>query len=508
MTHSIIIVGAGIAGLSAGCYAQMNGYQTRIFELHDKPGGLCTSWTRNGYTFDGCIEWLLGSKAGTDMNRMWQELGAVQGRQFIDYAVFQRIEGRDGRALSIYADLDRLERHMKELSPADSAAIEELCNVGRRFIPFVDLDSPAGLIEGIKMSIRMVPFIGLMLKYGKITTEAFAARFSDPFLRQAIMAFADVNGGKGLPVAGLMYTPAAMHLHNGGYPLGGSLEFAQAIERRYLDLGGEILYRSCVEKILTEADPSGRGDRAVGIRLVDGAEHRADVVISAADGHATIFDLLEGRYMSDKMRASYEKRPIYPSWVQVSLGVARHFCDEAQTVSYWLDEPIDLAGEKVDRIDVRHFGLDPLMAPPGKSALVVRFTCDHAYWKALYQDPERYETAKKGLALKVIDRLERRLPGIAGQIEVVDVATPMTVERYTGNWQGSRMGWLITTDVFMTAAKGMDKTLPGLTNFYMCGQWVELGGGLPTAAGSGRGLIRMLCKQDRKRFSTSLPTAS
>jgi phytoene dehydrogenase-like protein len=505
MPHSIIIIGAGVAGLSAGCYAQMNGYQTRIFEQHDKPGGLCTSWTRNCYTFDGCIEWLLGSKAGTDMNRMWQELGAVQGRQFIDYTVFQRLEGRDGRALSIYADLDQLERHMKELSPADSAVIEELCNVGRRFLPFVDLDSPAGLIEGIKMSIRMLPFIGLMLKYGKITTEAFAARFSDPFLRQALLAFADVNGGTGLPVAGLMYTPAATHLRDGGYPIGGSLEFARAIERRYLDLGGEILYRSRVEKILTEADPSGRADRAVGIRLVDGAEHRADVVISAADGHATIFDMLEGRYVSDKVRASYEMRPIYPSWVQVSLGVARPFADEAQTVSYWLDEPIDLAGEKIDRVDVRHFGRDPSLAPPGKSALVVRFTCDHAYWKALYQEPERYEAAKQDLALKVIDRLERRLPGIAGQIEVVDVATLMTVERYTGNWQGSRMGWLITTDVFMTAAKGMDKTLPGLKNFYMCGQWVEPGGGLPTAAGSGRGLIRRLCKQERKKFKVSLP---
>ena len=58
--RSIIIIGGGIAGL-AGCYGQMNGYQTQIFELHDKPGGLCTAWQRRGYTFDGCIEWLVGS---------------------------------------------------------------------------------------------------------------------------------------------------------------------------------------------------------------------------------------------------------------------------------------------------------------------------------------------------------------------------------------------------------------------------------------------------------------
>jgi len=482
----------------------MNGYKTRIFEMHDKPGGLCTSWTRGGYTFDGCIEWLLGSHPGTDLHGLWQELGAVQGRRFINYDVFQRIEGSDGRALCIYADLDQLERHMKELSPADSAVIEELCNVGRRLTSFVHLNSPSGLIEGVKMGLRMLPFIGLMRKYGRMTTEAYAARFSDPFLRQALMAFADVNGGVCLPVAGLMYTPAALHIGDGGYPVGGSLEFARAIERRYLDLGGELHYKSRVEKILVESDPAHRGDRAVGIRLVDGAEHRADAVISAADGHATIFDMLEGRYAGDKLRAAYEKRPIYPSWVQVSLGVASRLTEEAQTVSYWLDEPIHFADETIDRVDIRHFCLDPVMAPPGKSAMVVRFTCDHAYWKAIHQDSGRYEAEKADIASQVIDRLERRLPGIAGKIEVVDVATPMSVERYTGNWQGSMMGWLITTDTIMTLARGMDKTLPGLKDFYMCGQWVEPGGGLPTVAGSGRSVIRMICEKDRKEFGSSL----
>ena len=63
---SILIIGAGIAGLSAGCYGQMNGYSTRIFELNTLPGGLCTSWTRRGFTFDGCIHWLIGTKEKTD----------------------------------------------------------------------------------------------------------------------------------------------------------------------------------------------------------------------------------------------------------------------------------------------------------------------------------------------------------------------------------------------------------------------------------------------------------
>jgi phytoene dehydrogenase-like protein len=501
----IIIIGAGIAGLSAGCYAQMNGYKTRIFELHDKPGGLCTSWKRQGYTFDGCIEWTIGSKAGSEVNRIFAELGAVQGRRFIDYDVFHRIEGSDGRTFSAYSDIDQLERHMKELSPADSAAIEELCNVGRRLTPFVDLVDPSGLLEGIKMSIRMLSFLSILLKYGKISAEAFASRFHDTFLRQALVAFADINGGTGIPVAGLMYMPAAAHIRDAGYPAGGSLEFARAIERRYLDLGGEIHYSSRVEKILVEADPAGRGDHAVGVRLLDGSEHRAEVVISAADGHATIFDMLESRYVSGKLRAYYDKLPIYPSWVQVSLGVARDLSNEAPRVTYWLDKPIDIADQKIDRIDFRHFCMDPSMAPPGKSVVVVQFASEHAYWKALYNEPERYEAEKKEIANKVIDSLERRLPGISEQVEVVDVSTPMTVERYTGNWQGSQEGWLITTDTIMIMGRGMDKTLPGLTNFYMAGQWVEPGGGVSASALSGWRVVRMLCKKDRRKFSASLP---
>jgi len=82
---SVIIIGAGIAGLAAGCYAQMNGYRSQIFEMHDLPGGLCTAWERRGYIFDGCIHTLLGSGPGQPYHRMWEELGAIQGRRMIHH---------------------------------------------------------------------------------------------------------------------------------------------------------------------------------------------------------------------------------------------------------------------------------------------------------------------------------------------------------------------------------------------------------------------------------------
>jgi len=87
-------------------------------------------------------------------------------------------------------------------------------------------------------------------------------------------------------------------------------------------------------------------------------------------------------------------------------------------------------------------------------------------------------------------------------VEICDVSTPITFERYTGNWKGSGVGWDCTTEnIFMP----MRKNLPGLKNFYMAGQWVEPGGSISTVAVSGRNVIQLVCKKDKKPFATAIP---
>jgi phytoene dehydrogenase-like protein len=499
--RTTIIIGAGIAGLATGCYGQMNDYRTQIFELHDKPGGLCTSWNRKGYTFDGCIHWLVGSRNGSSFNGIWQELGAVQGREMVDHEEFVRVEGEGGKTFIVYTDVDRLERHMKELAPTDVKVIDELCNAVRRFTRFGEAMGvgPSGLLDGIKTVFSMLPFMGAVRKYGKTPIQGFAARFSDPFLRQAFAAIFDLPD---FPVLGVLMTLAWMDNRDAGYPIGGSLAFARAIERRYLDLGGEIHYKSRVAEILVE------GDRAVGVRLADGTEHHADIVISAADGHATIFDMLEGRYVDDRIQHYYDEWPIFQPIIQVSLGVACDLSDEPHMVTYPLEEPITVAGEVRKRLSVKHYCYDPTLAPAGKSVVVVIFESEYAYWENLREERERYDAEKQEIAIRVMDRLERRFPGITEQVEVVDVATPMTYERYTGNWQGSMEGWMLTTRTMgATMGRGLDKTLPGLENFYMAGQWVEPGGGVPAAAMSGRQVMQKLCRRDGRRFVAETPPA-
>ncbi len=242
----------------------------------------------------------------------------------------------------------------------------------------------------------------------------------------------------------------------------------------------------------------------MGVRLTDGTEHSADMVISAADGRTTIFDMLEGKYLNDKIRSYYNEWPICRPFFQIALGVARDFSSEPHSVMLPFDEPINVGDEKRSWAHLRHYCYDPTMAPSGKSVFTVYFVhVNHEYWKELYEDRPRYKAEKQGIADAVIDQVEKRFPGIKDEIEVVDVATPVTYERYTGTWQGSYMGWAQTTETF--GSKPMSKTLPGLSGFYMAGQWVYMGSGVNGAAMSGCHLMQIICKKDKRPFVTTVP---
>jgi phytoene dehydrogenase-like protein len=139
------------------------------------------------------------------------------------------------------------------------------------------------------------------------------------------------------------------------------------------------------------------------------------------------------------------------------------------------------------------------MAPKGKTLITSGLLADYPYWAALRERRDEYDAAKNALAWEVIRRIDSRFPGLASQVEMIDVATPATFHRYTLNWKGSFEGWIATP---LNWLERMRKTLPGLRNFHMAGQWVEVGGGLPSAEFSGRHVIQILCKQDGKRFKT------
>jgi phytoene dehydrogenase-like protein len=362
----------------------------RSMNFTTKPGGLCTSWKRKGYTFDGCIHWLVGSAPGGGMNRMWREIGALRDTKIIDHDEFIRVENREGKQFVLYTNIDRLEHHLKELSPDDTGHTEELVRILKIFSRFSsnadDMFEERGFLSKVGGGIKMMPFLRDFMKYSKISIKEFANRFKDPFLRDA---FEHCFGLPDFPIMGLFMTLAWMHNRDAGYPVGGSLEFSRRIEKRYLDFGGEIKYKSPVEKVLVE------DDRAVGIRLKDGTEQHADYVISAADGHGTIFDMLDGKYINEQIKGWYRDLPLFRGMVQISIGEKRDLSAEPPMVLFPLEKPLEVAGEKRDRMGYHHYCYDPTMAPKGKSVVLVGFESDFEYWEELALDRNAYEDEKK-----------------------------------------------------------------------------------------------------------------
>ena len=147
---------------------------------------------------------------------------------------------------------------------------------------------------------------------------------------------------------------------------------------------------------------------------------------------------------------------------------------------------------------IKIYNFDPTLAPIGKTALTALLPADYDYWVDLKTNNlQQYNIEKERIALEVAKELEKKFGDIEPILEVIDVATPATYSRYTNNWRGSFEGWIPTVDNF---SKSMKKTLPNLNNFYMIGQWVQPGGGLPTGGMHGRYISQIICKEDKKKF--------
>jgi phytoene dehydrogenase-like protein len=210
--------------------------------------------------------------------------------------------------------------------------------------------------------------------------------------------------------------------------------------------------------------------------------------------------MLGGKYVDDAIRKIYREKELFPSYLQVSLGVARDLTGQPAMITRLLNSPLSIdPSTELDRISFRFFHFDPTFAPAGKTAVTSFLpTTNFAYWADLRRtDPAAYRDGKQRVAEAVISVLEKRIPGIRADIEVVDVATPASIIRYTGNWKGSMEGWLIVPG---GGFKPLPNTLPGLRRFMMVGQWVMPGGGLPSGPLTARPALKAICKEDHVTF--------
>lgn len=490
-SRKVIIIGAGIAGLSAAVYAQKSGYQVEVLEMHGMAGGLAMSWRRGEYTFETCLHWLYGSNPNSPMYAQWKEVFDIEKLKFLDPEVYLRLEAPDGRTLTIYTDTDRLEAELLMHAPQDEAEIRHMIESVRKLRSFKMPDPGAAWTARCVTMLRDAPCFPLLRRLIKTSSRDYGQRFSAPLLR----AFFGEGEMAELSAIALLFSLAWMGMHDAGYAVGGSQAIIRLIEQKLTELGGKVRFDAKAERILV------KDGAAVGVRLAGGEIIDADWVISAADGHSTIYELLEGRYIPGWAEKIYGEWETFPSYLQVSLGVGLDLKEQPWFVTRLLETPLQVdPGTALRELSFRFFHFDPTFAPAGKTAVTSFLpTRDVHYWVNLRRgDVNMYRAEKHRVAEEVIGVLEKRLPQVRAAIEIVDVSTPASVIRYTDNWKGSMEGWMLTP---RTGFRSLPNTLAGLRQFLMVGQWVMPGGGLPSGPMTARPAVKAMCRKDGVRFS-------
>jgi phytoene desaturase len=485
---NLVIVGGGLAGLSAGCYARASGYRTTIIEHNLALGGVCTAWRRGPYVVDGCIHWLTGGPFA----RLYEELGILPGlglRTLDEWVTWRDAHGGD--VVRVTRDLEQLGRDLCAMAPEDAEEIERLVAEAGRFVLEPPVDRPpeiASLREQLQAFWEMRGQLGTIVHFRKPLGEWARGHLKCETLRRFVLSL--------LPEE----APAMMLLFVLGYlkrgwlsrPVGGTAAFRDALVGSYERLGGRSVLHATVDEVLV------RDGRACGVRLDDGSMIAADAVICTSSTPETVLRLLGGRYDRDATRDKMERWKMFQPIVLASFGVEAPLRDVPAMLLIDGLPAFAIGGFRNDRLYVRVCNDDPSFAPAGHAVVQTLLATDYSWWATRGAD---YEIAKEEVARIALEQLEHAIPGIRPLVRMTDVATPITYWRQTRSWRGAYEGWIPNESSLFGHVR---KKLAGLSGFYMAGQWVEPGGGVPTAVMSGRQAVQILCDDDRCAFQTPL----
>lgn len=481
MSRRAIIIGAGLAGLSAGIHLQQNGIETEIFELAPWAGGMCTAWVRKGYRFDGCIHWMVGTKPGNDFYNLYREVDALAEDTVIYNAPEIQME-INGTLYNIPMEFEDFKKFLHSLSEEDNAAIDAFCGDVETLM---QSKMPSGVPSGLTNMIRVLKesrgFLSIARRYLGVTVEQYAA----PFKSETVKALIHNLMPKDFSAVGLIMMLGTRMCGNAGYPMGGALEVMKRIEAKYRALGGNIHFNARVEKILVE------NGRAVGV-ISGGKTYPADCVIAACDAYDTLHTMLGGQYRHEKLDELLRSFPVFDPLAVVSFGLNKKF-GIPFSVQYEIPEGVHTAPDTVMYgLHLRSFDFDPAAAPEGKSSVMIMTLAPLAYWEDLRKnDFEAYKAKKQELADEIASLLDKRIPGFKEAIEITDVATPATYVRLTNVYKGSYEGFAPTPKGLKTRIR---KTIPGVKNLYICGQWTTPGGGICSAVQSGKEAAQLALK--------------
>ena len=468
MGKKVIVIGAGVAGLSAAIYARKAGHEVTVYEQGNCPGGVSTSWIRRGYTFDGGIHWLVGcSPLFQPFHNRWIETGALQENNHVVSADPVFVFKSGDITLHLWRDIDRLTQEFLDFAPEDRKAILAL----RRHVKIIStyMPAPQHFKDWAKIVLQLPIFIPVISYLVFVSTRQYVMRFSNPYIREMLSSVLNLDQN----ALSLIGTLVGYTLGDNGYPIGGSRRLADNMEQTALKAGCKFLYRTKVEKIYVEKG------YVKGV-ISNGALQSADCVIIAFDTCTALNTLFE-EPLKEKWAWKLAQGVDSEHCSLLSLGIKKDLSYLPSTMRLHLKEPIVMAGREYSTLWMYHYSSREGYAPAGCSSLTVLFQGDtYDYWKTA-KDNGTYQTQKQAFTEEVIQLLSSYLPEIDGYIAVTDLATPITYERYCGCYRGGYMS--------IWHAKKMAPRVPikskSIRGLRFAGMRTSMSGGLPISVQSG-----------------------
>ena len=502
MRYDAIIIGGGLGGLLSSVLLAQRGKRVLLLEQHRIPGGCCTSYPRRGFTFN--VPSIMGDLGSGDLRRVLAELGFYDEIRWSTFDNFARFIYPDFEIALPANNLPACQEQFTRAFPADARAIHTFFADIQKAQRGMALMQQTG--RSLLQTCSLLCAVPGLLRLARTSFHDYMRRLTSN--TKLITVLSSMWGYSGLPAR---QVPAIFILGLSGDCYGKPISFPedgfQAVPdffaRKLEQLGGEIRYQTGVAKILLD------GKTATGVETTAGEVLHADAVISNADTRRTFLDLVGRTNLSRRFAASVDAHTPSVSGVslhigtdldlsRLDLGYAGVFVQES-----WEDSDTLYDRAVANRVcfqgDSIGFGLQapslqaPGLAPAGKHILHLLVAPVAAQYKNGFNRNQgrrgkEYRKTKQELTRLLISKAERLVPGLSSAVEVSEMATPFTFERYTGATGGA---WY---DGVCPAGAGFKRpqAKTPINRLYLTGTKAFAGGGMPPALVGGMMTARII----------------
>ena len=482
--RKVVVIGAGLGGLSAAISLATEGFQVELLEKNDKVGGKLNILSRDGFTFD------LGPSILT-MPHVFEALFSRAGKRMVDYVGIESVEPHwrnffeDGTVVDLCADQDNQRRELEKLGPGVYADFQRFMAYAKK----LGQETEAGYFaKGLDSLWELLKFYGPIRSFNfdvfRSMDQGVRRFISDQKLVDILNYFIKYVGSSPYDSPALMnLLPYIQYEYGLWYVKGGMYGLAQALEKLALELGVTI-------RLHAEVAAIERNDgEASGVRLQGGEFLAADLVVSNMEVIPAMEKLLHSPAAELNKMRRFEPSC---SGLVLHLGVDRQYPQLAHHNFFYSDHPREHfdAVFKSHRLSddptiylVAPCKTDPAQAPDGCEVIKVLPHIPHI-------DPDKPLSADDYWALRerVLSKLERMgLTDLRRHVVCEEYWTPPDIQaRYYSN-QGSIYG--VVADRFKNLGFKAPQRSRELSNLYFVGGSVNPGGGMPMVVLSGQ-LVR------------------